>query len=81
MFSYHSLIKHLMLLFSEKIKNNWAIWNVSRMFGKVDCKVSNHIEGVILSIQVIKVLLIFAKQTTKKWEWEVEVVMGQNIAP
>lgn len=51
------------------------------MFGKVDCKVSNHIEGVILSIQVIKVLLIFAKQTTKKWEWEVEVVMGQNIAP
>ena len=47
-----------MLLFSEKIKNNRAIWNVSRMFGKVDCKVSNHIEGVILSIQVIEVLLI-----------------------
>lgn len=57
MFSYHSLILHLMLLLSEKINNRLAIWNVSGMFGKVDCKVSNHIEGVILSIQVSKVLL------------------------
>lgn len=57
MFSYHSLILHHMLLLSEKINNRLAIWNVSGMFGKVDCKVSNHIEGVILSIQVSKVLL------------------------
>lgn len=36
MFSYHSLIEHIILLLSEKINNNLAIWNVSGMFGEVD---------------------------------------------
>lgn len=39
-----------MFLLFEKINNRFVIWNVLGMFGKVDCKVSNYIEGVILFI-------------------------------
>ena len=73
MFLHRSLNIHMMLLLSEKIKNNVAIWNVSGMFGKVVCKVSNLIEEVILSIQIIEVLLIICFYANHK-----EVAVGSR---